>query len=68
MKSNKGIALMSLIIYVIILSVVVGIVASLTRYFYKGNEEIVITSNVSEQYIRLIKYITQDINSRKNNF
>ena len=67
MKSNKGITLISLIIYIIVLSIVVGTSSILIKYFYTNTEETVISKKTANQYSRFITYLTDDINSRKNN-
>ena len=66
MKANKGITLISLITYVIILSIVIGTSSILIRYFYINTEETVISKKTADQYSRFITYLTDDINSRKN--
>lgn len=66
MKSNKGITLVSLIIYVIILSVVIGTSSILIKYFYANSEEKILSKKTANQYSRFIAYLTEDINSRKN--
>ena len=43
MKKNKGITIISLIIYIIVLSVVIGTTSILIRYFYRNTEETVIS-------------------------
>lgn len=65
MKSNKGITLISLIIYIIVLSVVIGTISLMMKYFYKNENETVILASTSEKYSRFIAYITDDINSGK---
>ena len=66
MKKNKGITIISLIIYIIVLSVVIGTTSILIRYFYRNTEETVISKKTSDQYSRFVAYITDDINSRKS--
>lgn len=66
MKSNKGITLISLIIYIIILSVVIGTSSILIKYFYSNTEETVISKKTANQYSRFVAYLTDDINSRKD--
>ena len=66
MKNNKGITLISLIIYIIILSVVVGTTSTLIKYFYANTEETVISKKTSSQYSRFVTYLTDDVNSRKS--
>ena len=63
MKSNKGMTVMSVIIYVIVLSVVIGTMSIILRYFYKNTNETVISNDSSQQYTRFIAYFTDDINS-----
>ena len=63
MKSNKGITLTSLIIYVIVFTIVVTTVTAISGYFTKNTDEIVISASSSEQYTRLTTYLSNDINS-----
>ena len=65
MKSNKGITIISLLIYLIVLTIVIGTISTLMRYFYNNEKESYIAENSSGQYARLIAYITDDVNSGK---
>lgn len=67
MKSNRGITLISLIIYIIVLSVVIGTISLLMGYFYKNESESIISSNTADKYSRFIAYLTDDTNSKKVN-
>lgn len=64
MKSTKGMTIISLVVYIIVLSVVIGTISLMVNYFYKNTGESVILSNSSEAYSRFITYISEDINSR----
>jgi len=66
MKSKKGITIISLIVYVIVLSIVIGTTSIIIKYFYNNTEETVISKKTANQYSRFVAYITDDINSRKN--
>ena len=66
MKSNKGMSVTSLIIYVIVFTVVVGTSAMLVKFFYRNSNEILIASNTSSKYTRFLNYISNDLNSRKD--
>ena len=66
MKLNKGITLISLIIYVIILSVVIGTSSILIKYFYANTEETIISKKTANEYSRFVAYLTDDLNSRKD--
>ena len=65
MKSNKGITIISLIVYIIALSFVIGITSMLIKYFYNNEQETVISKKTSDQYSRFVAYLTQDMNSEK---
>ena len=43
MKSNKGMTIISLIVYIIVLSVVIGTTSILIKYFYNNTEDMVIS-------------------------
>lgn len=64
MKSNKGITIITLIVYVIVLTIVIGTVSMMLKYFYKNNDETIIAKDSTSQYTRFLSYITEDINSR----
>ena len=66
MKSNKGITLTSLIIYLMVFSIVIGTVSMFTVYFKDNMSEITIANNTSEQYTRFTAYLSNDINSINN--
>ena len=66
MKSNKGMSVTALIIYIIVFTVVVGTSSMLVRFFYRNSEDVLFTSNASSKYSRFLLYITNDINSRKS--
>ena len=67
MKSKKGITIISLIIYIIVLSVVIGTTSILIKYFYHNTEETVMSKKTVDQYSRFVAYIADDVNSRKSN-
>lgn len=68
MRSNKGMTLISLIVYIIILSIVIGTTSILIQYFYSNTEETVVSKKTANQYSRFVAYLTDDINSRKSSF
>lgn len=63
MKSNKGITLTSLLVYLIIMLIIIGLISTFTKYFYINSEDLVISNNTSEQYSKMISYISNDVNS-----
>ena len=66
MKSNRGITIISLIVYIMVLAFVIGTTSMLVKYFYNNTEETVISKKTTDQYTRLMAYLTDDINSRKD--
>jgi len=52
MRNNKGVTLTSLIIYVIGMVIVVGIISTLTSFFYKNINIEGISDNGSTQYTK----------------
>lgn len=66
MKSNRGITIISLIVYIIVLSIVIGSTSILIKYFYNNTEETVISKKTTDQYTRFMAYLTDDVNSRYN--
>lgn len=65
MRQNKGITLISLIIYIIVFTSVIGTVAMITNYFTKNSEETIISSKAPEQYAKLTSYLVNDMESGK---
>ena len=63
MKSNKGITLVSLVIYVIGLMIIITLMSLFSGYFFKNTNQMTIQENEYEQYLRLISYITKDTNA-----
>ncbi len=63
MKSNRGITLTSLVIYVIGLVIVIAVMGNFTGFFYKNLEYTTMNQNANEQYSRFLSYITKDANS-----
>lgn len=61
MKSQKGITLMSLTIYVIVFTLVIGIVATLTSYFYKNVMSFDETTKSYSEINKFNMYFLQDI-------
>lgn len=66
MKSNRGITIISLIVYIIVLSIVIGSTSMLIKYFYNNTEETVISKKTTDQYTRFMAYLTDDVNSRQS--
>ena len=66
MKSEKGVSLVSLIIYLIVMSITVGIVSRMSNYFYKNTEILNTSLTSSEEFLKFNTYITKEINEKGN--
>ena len=66
MKSEKGISLISLIIYLIAFTTTVAIVANVSNYFYKNLTQSGNSLKTNEQLLKLNSYLTKEINIRGN--
>ena len=64
-KSNKGITLTSLIIYVLAMTIIACIVATITIYFHKNTKEIQQTADNSYNFTRLNEYMESDAQNAK---
>ena len=65
MKSQKGITLTSVIIYIMGMTMCIGVIATLTTYFYK-NMDTIDDYNYTTEYTRFISLITDEINQEGN--
>lgn len=63
MRSNKGITLTSLIIYVIGLVIVIALMGTVNGYFYRNVKILTLKQNANEEYSKFLSYITKDVNS-----
>ena len=65
MKSNKGVTLTSLIIYVIGMTIMVSIIATLTSFCYKNIDIGDINSNTT-QYTKFTSILSEEVNKKNN--
>ena len=64
MKQQKGIALTSLIIYIIVLVTVLGVISIMTSFFYNSVDELGKNVEPSQEYTRFVSFFTKDINKQ----
>lgn len=64
MKNQKGITMISLIIYIIALLIVIGVVATISRYFYKNVENSAEQVDPMSEYIKFNSFFSEEINSQ----
>lgn len=65
MKNNKGITMISLITYIIGLTIVIALVATLTSFFYE-NINIKDINSDTTQYTKFSSIFLEEINSKNN--
>ena len=66
MKSEKGITLISMTIYVMVMLIVVTVMVILTSYFY-GNVDVNSTeTKLNQQYTKFNSYFTEEVNKKGN--
>ena len=64
MKSNKGVALTSLVIYILGLVIVAGIIGSFSTYFYNKINLMILDNTLEENNSKFLSYLTKDVNSK----
>ena len=62
MKSEKGVTLISVTIYVIVMTLLVAIISVITNYFYKNVELNSKQEEINNQYTKFISYFTEEVN------
>ena len=63
MNYNKGVTLISLTIYIILLIVAIGVLSSITRYFMKNLNEITVSENSDELFNKFFSFINNDLSN-----
>ena len=66
MKSEKGVTLSSLIIYVIAMSIIIGSIAAITNYFYGNINFLTSRTEASKQYTEFNSYFINEVNKKDN--
>lgn len=66
MRSNKGVTLTSITIYIVALSIVVAIITRISVYFYRNLESVSTNTTASAEYTKFNSYFTDEINIEEN--
>ena len=66
MKSEKGVTLVSVIMYVLVMVILIGLVATLTTYFRSNISLMDTSSNNVAEYNKFNMYFTKDTNTDGN--
>ena len=62
MKSQKGITLISLTVYVLVMSIIVGVMATITTFFYKNTKDVLIDIDPITEYTAFSSYFSEEVN------
>ena len=63
-RLNKGVTLVSLTIYIILFTITIGVLSTLTGYFMKNIDDVVVSENSDELFNRFLTYIHKDLNDK----
>ena len=66
MRSERGITLISVTIYVIAMLIIISVITVLTSYFYRNVDINSVSENLNQQYTRFNTYFTEEINKKGN--
>lgn len=66
MREEKGITLISLIIYIILLIVVVGILSTISQHFYSNTSYITDMGKYASEFNKFNMYFIEDIKNNSN--
>lgn len=62
MKSQKGITILSLTVYVIVFAIVIGIISTITSFFYKDVKGIIVDINPITEFTTFNSYFVDEVN------
>ena len=66
MQTEKGITLISITIYIIVMLIIVSIITVLTSYFYKNVDIRSINEDLNQQYTKFNSYFIKEVNKKGN--
>ena len=66
MQSEKGITLISITIYVIVMLMIVSVITVLTSYFYTNIDINSVREDLNQQYTKVNSYFIQEVNKKGN--
>lgn len=66
LKSNKGVTLTMLVIYIIILTLAIGILAMISNYFYANTKYITDSGKYISEFNKFNMYFIEDVKNNSN--
>ena len=66
MRSEKGVTLISVTIYIIVMLIIIAVISVLTSYFYTNIDINSISVDLNQEYTRFNSYFTEEVNKKGN--
>ena len=66
MQTEKGLTLISVTIYIIVMLIIVSVITVLTSYFYKNVNIQSINQDLNQQYTKFNSYFIKEVNKKGN--
>ncbi len=66
MQNEKGVTLISVTIYIIVMLIIVAVIAVLTSYFYRNVDINSVSEDLNQQYTKFNSYFTEEVNKKGN--
>ncbi len=66
MQNEKGVTLISVTIYIIVMLIIVAVITVLTSYFYHNVDINSASQNLNQQYTKFNSYFTEEVNKKGN--
>ena len=66
MKTQKGVTLISVTIYIIVMLIIVTVITVLTSYFYQNVDINSVSEDFNQQYTKFNSYFTEEVNRKGN--
>ena len=66
MQTEKGVTLISVTIYIIVMLIIVAVISVLTSYFYTNIDINSANENLNQQYTKFNSYFIQEVNKKGN--
>ena len=65
MQKEKGVTLISVTIYIIVMLIIVSVITVITSYFYNNVDVNAVSQDINQQYTRFNSYFTEEINKKE---
>lgn len=66
MQNEKGVTLISITIYIIVMLIIVAVITVLTSYFYRNVDINSVSQDLNQQYTKFNSYFTEEVNKKGN--